>query len=178
MLITSLQSKNSLQFSLRMSSTPVEPTNQRRSAPRSRKGCIVCKSRRVRCDERHPSCGNCDRLKFNCKYVPSGPRRRRVESAASPHGFHQRSGSQSSNSHIASCFHDENQQGRSLQVSTENQVSDNTGHSESIALSSRPRHRLPPLVKQSIIFLTVRLDKRLQVFLIHHWQQFRGFRVT
>ena len=41
---------------------------QGRSAPRSRRGCLVCKQRRVRCDELHPVCGHCTRLDLKCVY--------------------------------------------------------------------------------------------------------------
>ncbi|ROV99173.1 hypothetical protein VPNG_08186 [Cytospora leucostoma] len=33
---------------------------------KSRNGCFKCKSRRVKCDEAHPTCGNCSRLKLDC----------------------------------------------------------------------------------------------------------------
>lgn len=39
---------------------------QGRSAPRSRNGCLMCKQRRVRCDERRPVCGHCTRLDLEC----------------------------------------------------------------------------------------------------------------
>jgi hypothetical protein len=41
-----------------------------RSGPRSRAGCIICKQRRVRCDEGHPVCGHCSRLQLDCVYKP------------------------------------------------------------------------------------------------------------
>lgn len=41
-------------------------SRQGRSAPRSRNGCLMCKQRRVRCDERRPSCGHCTRLELEC----------------------------------------------------------------------------------------------------------------
>ena len=37
---------------------------------RSRAGCETCRARKVRCDERHPICYNCDRLGLPC--TPSG----------------------------------------------------------------------------------------------------------
>ncbi|EME39977.1 hypothetical protein DOTSEDRAFT_74739 [Dothistroma septosporum NZE10] len=37
---------------------------------RSRAGCETCRARKVRCDERHPICYNCDRLGLPC--APSG----------------------------------------------------------------------------------------------------------
>jgi len=36
---------------------------------KSRHGCSKCKTRRVKCDESHPVCGNCRRLGLNCSYV-------------------------------------------------------------------------------------------------------------
>ncbi|KFY47087.1 hypothetical protein V494_00176 [Pseudogymnoascus sp. VKM F-4513 (FW-928)] len=41
-----------------------------RSGPRSRAGCMICKQRRVRCDELHPVCGHCSRLQLDCVYKP------------------------------------------------------------------------------------------------------------
>ncbi|EHK50277.1 uncharacterized protein TrAtP1_007345 [Trichoderma atroviride] len=46
-----------------------------RSGPRSKNGCSTCRLRRVRCDERRPTCGHCDRLKLECEYQPPRPRR-------------------------------------------------------------------------------------------------------
>ncbi|UKZ79964.1 hypothetical protein TrVFT333_007728 [Trichoderma virens FT-333] len=46
-----------------------------RSGPRSKNGCATCRLRRVRCDERRPTCGHCDRLKLECTYQPPRPRR-------------------------------------------------------------------------------------------------------
>lgn len=34
----------------------------------SRAGCIECKRRKIKCDEVHPTCGNCQRVKFPCVY--------------------------------------------------------------------------------------------------------------
>jgi hypothetical protein len=46
------------------------PDRQRpgRSAPRSRNGCLMCKQRRVRCDETRPVCAHCTRLDLECVY--------------------------------------------------------------------------------------------------------------
>ncbi|KAH8907624.1 hypothetical protein BR93DRAFT_878618 [Coniochaeta sp. PMI_546] len=35
---------------------------------KSRNGCKKCKSRRVKCDESHPVCGNCSRLALDCAW--------------------------------------------------------------------------------------------------------------
>jgi hypothetical protein len=49
----------------RFSDGPDRP-RKGRSAPRSRNGCLMCKQRRVRCDERRPVCGHCTRLELEC----------------------------------------------------------------------------------------------------------------
>lgn len=48
-----------------------------RSGPRSKTGCRTCRHRRVRCDEKKPVCGHCDRLKLECVYQSPQPRKRR-----------------------------------------------------------------------------------------------------
>lgn len=45
-------------------------TRQRKFAPRSRTGCLTCRSRRKRCDNRHPQCNNCTRLNLACEWQP------------------------------------------------------------------------------------------------------------
>ncbi|KAI2623113.1 hypothetical protein GGR54DRAFT_37143 [Hypoxylon sp. NC1633] len=35
---------------------------------RSRTGCVTCRGRKVRCDEQHPVCHACTRLRLNCRY--------------------------------------------------------------------------------------------------------------
>lgn len=47
--------------------------NKRRPIPRkghtkSRAGCLVCKTRKVKCDESFPCCGPCTRLSLVCRY--------------------------------------------------------------------------------------------------------------
>ncbi|KAG0134836.1 hypothetical protein HOY82DRAFT_668273 [Tuber indicum] len=37
---------------------------------RSRKGCWTCRIRKVKCDEIHPVCGHCKRLKHQCDFTP------------------------------------------------------------------------------------------------------------
>ncbi|KAI9900690.1 hypothetical protein N3K66_004952 [Trichothecium roseum] len=49
------------------------PLARRRPIPRkghhkSRAGCLVCKRRRVKCDEGRPDCGQCRRLALQCRY--------------------------------------------------------------------------------------------------------------
>lgn len=42
----------------------------------SRAGCIECKRRKIKCDELHPTCGNCARIKFECIYPRPNQRNR------------------------------------------------------------------------------------------------------
>ncbi|PWY79851.1 hypothetical protein BO83DRAFT_406029 [Aspergillus eucalypticola CBS 122712] len=42
----------------------------RRPHRKSRAGCLVCKQRRVKCDEGKPSCHRCQKLGFDCSYEP------------------------------------------------------------------------------------------------------------
>ncbi|OJZ83466.1 hypothetical protein ASPFODRAFT_63616 [Aspergillus luchuensis CBS 106.47] len=42
----------------------------RRPHRKSRAGCLVCKQRRVKCDEVKPSCHRCQKLGFDCSYEP------------------------------------------------------------------------------------------------------------
>ncbi|KAN0122549.1 Fungal specific transcription factor domain containing protein [Hyaloscypha variabilis] len=41
-----------------------------RLPPRSRSGCWTCRTRKVKCDEQRPACGQCVRLKHLCDYNP------------------------------------------------------------------------------------------------------------
>jgi transcriptional activator protein UGA3 len=43
---------------------------QRKFAPRSRTGCLTCRTRRKRCDNRGPQCANCTRLNLTCEWQP------------------------------------------------------------------------------------------------------------
>ncbi|KAJ6067752.1 C6 zinc finger protein [Penicillium canescens] len=58
------------------------PTGQARRRPhlKSRNGCAICKSRRVKCDERKPQCSNCVRREVRCSFLPP------TSHAASPGG--------------------------------------------------------------------------------------------
>ncbi|KAL2865972.1 Zn(II)2Cys6 transcription factor domain-containing protein [Aspergillus lucknowensis] len=47
------------------------PFHSRRAHKKSRNGCIVCKQRRVKCDEQRPSCRRCENYGASCKYPPS-----------------------------------------------------------------------------------------------------------
>lgn len=41
----------------------------RKGHTKSRAGCVVCKRRRVKCDEALPQCGQCRRLEMECEYL-------------------------------------------------------------------------------------------------------------
>jgi hypothetical protein len=41
-----------------------------RLPPRSRTGCWTCRTRKVKCDEGRPQCGQCSRLGHTCDYSP------------------------------------------------------------------------------------------------------------
>lgn len=41
---------------------------QRKFAPRSRRGCLTCRTRRKRCDTQRPTCDNCTRLNLTCEW--------------------------------------------------------------------------------------------------------------
>ncbi|KAK6836130.1 hypothetical protein PG987_006625 [Apiospora arundinis] len=50
-----------------------EPANRRRRVhTRSRKGCIACKKRHVRCDEARPACTSCMMTSWQCVYPSDG----------------------------------------------------------------------------------------------------------
>ena len=39
-----------------------------RSGRRSRTGCLTCRQRKKKCDEKHPTCGSCVKLKIDCSW--------------------------------------------------------------------------------------------------------------
>lgn len=45
----------------------------RKSHLKSRNGCQNCKKRRIKCDERSPSCGNCTKHSIVCNFARKGP---------------------------------------------------------------------------------------------------------
>ncbi|KAH6658659.1 hypothetical protein BKA67DRAFT_512770 [Truncatella angustata] len=51
----------------------------RRSHRKSRNGCVACKQRHVKCDERRPSCINCTTADRVCSFLHSRPRRHVVD---------------------------------------------------------------------------------------------------
>ncbi|CEJ58570.1 Putative DEHA2G13156p [Penicillium brasilianum] len=44
------------------------PNQDRRHRPRTRNGCLTCRRRKVRCDEKRPDCGHCSRLRLDCSW--------------------------------------------------------------------------------------------------------------
>ncbi|KAL5115350.1 hypothetical protein ACEQ8H_006726 [Pleosporales sp. CAS-2024a] len=56
---------------------------QRKFAPRSRTGCLTCRTRRKRCDSQHPQCANCARLNLACEWQPQRKLRAEPSSASS-----------------------------------------------------------------------------------------------
>ncbi|KAL4805431.1 hypothetical protein BDV18DRAFT_140848 [Aspergillus unguis] len=45
--------------------------HSRRAHKKSRNGCVICKTRRVKCDERKPACRRCENYGATCIYPPS-----------------------------------------------------------------------------------------------------------
>lgn len=52
-----------------------EDTHRRPYGPRSRNGCLTCKRRKVRCNERRPRCYHCQRLNLECDWKLNEPYR-------------------------------------------------------------------------------------------------------
>ncbi|KAL1891538.1 hypothetical protein Sste5346_007630 [Sporothrix stenoceras] len=50
------------------------PRRGRASRPKVKTGCKVCKERRIKCDEKRPSCSQCERSKKVCTGYPPPPR--------------------------------------------------------------------------------------------------------
>ncbi|KAI0465546.1 hypothetical protein F4859DRAFT_377382 [Xylaria cf. heliscus] len=44
-----------------------ENSRRRRGGSRKKTGCATCKARHTRCDEKTPTCGNCERLSLDCR---------------------------------------------------------------------------------------------------------------
>jgi transcriptional activator protein UGA3 len=55
---------------------------QRKFAPRSRTGCLTCRTRRKRCDNGQPQCRNCTRLNLTCEW--QAPQRIVAEPSSQP----------------------------------------------------------------------------------------------
>ena len=47
---------------------PLPPAVQSSSKKRTRSGCLVCRRRKVKCDERPGVCLNCERLRVDCQW--------------------------------------------------------------------------------------------------------------
>ncbi|CAG7957360.1 unnamed protein product [Penicillium nalgiovense] len=54
---------------------PREDTRRRPYGSRSRNGCLTCKRRKVRCNERRPRCYHCQRLNLECDWKVNEPQR-------------------------------------------------------------------------------------------------------
>ncbi|KAK0126142.1 hypothetical protein ONS95_007761 [Cadophora gregata] len=52
------------------SSNPPAEGRRSRIPPRSKSGCWTCRTRKVKCDEGRPTCGQCQRLGHSCDYNP------------------------------------------------------------------------------------------------------------
>ncbi|CAL3970426.1 unnamed protein product [Diplocarpon coronariae] len=44
--------------------------NTRRPHRKTKTGCLVCKKRKIKCDEAHPECDNCIKHSLSCEYAP------------------------------------------------------------------------------------------------------------
>ncbi|KAL4748345.1 hypothetical protein BDW72DRAFT_180742, partial [Aspergillus terricola var. indicus] len=59
-------------FKVKLPDRPVEtPYHARRAHRKSRNGCLICKNRRVKCDERKPTCLRCENYGAACVYASS-----------------------------------------------------------------------------------------------------------
>ncbi|KAJ9132453.1 C6 finger domain-containing protein [Pleurostoma richardsiae] len=56
-----------------MTEEQAKPPKSRRTHRKSRKGCSICKQRRIKCDETHPQCGNCVIGERLCSYLELTP---------------------------------------------------------------------------------------------------------
>ncbi|WPK27073.1 hypothetical protein PUMCH_004445 [Australozyma saopauloensis] len=60
---------------------------KRKYHSKSKKGCVTCKKRRVKCDEMKPNCSTCVRMKLECGYLdepPTSSKRKKSEGSLSP----------------------------------------------------------------------------------------------
>ncbi|GMM31328.1 hypothetical protein DAMA08_040730 [Martiniozyma asiatica (nom. inval.)] len=51
-----------------MPKSSIENKRKRAFSNRSRSGCFTCRKRRIKCDERHPFCQNCEKSKRDCQF--------------------------------------------------------------------------------------------------------------
>ncbi|KAK3070242.1 37S ribosomal protein S22 [Teratosphaeriaceae sp. CCFEE 6253] len=63
---------------------PVRPIVRGRRRKYTRAGCVVCKTRHLKCDERRPICGQCQSAKWECGYGAAGPNDGHSPGPASP----------------------------------------------------------------------------------------------
>lgn len=63
---------------------PFEYRRQRAGKPKSRLGCLTCKARRVKCDERKPVCVRCEKAQMVCNGYIRPELRRKMEATSSP----------------------------------------------------------------------------------------------
>ena len=89
--------------------TPIETkqipvTRRRRSHQKVRTGCAVCKRRRIKCDERKPSCQNCEKHRSRCAYL-TAPERKRSQVHHAPEEVLSTSGSTKSKQEHSSTEH-------------------------------------------------------------------------
>ncbi|KAH7020503.1 hypothetical protein EDB80DRAFT_882537 [Ilyonectria destructans] len=54
------------------------------SHTKSRKGCVTCKRRKVKCDEQRPACFHCSRLREKCEYLSAPARKSPPRAVESP----------------------------------------------------------------------------------------------
>ncbi|KAL3454082.1 hypothetical protein BJX65DRAFT_301871 [Aspergillus insuetus] len=70
-------------FQVTLRDGPVATTyHARRAHKKSRKGCLICKQRRVKCDEHKPTCQRCENYGATCIYYPSPPPSKRGSSSS------------------------------------------------------------------------------------------------
>ena len=63
-------SSTNTDHSLTLATSNVAVPPRARLPPRSRTGCWTCRTRKVKCDEGRPACGQCNRLGHTCDYSP------------------------------------------------------------------------------------------------------------
>lgn len=63
---------------------PFEYRRQRAGKPKSRLGCLTCKARRVKCDERKPICARCEKAQMVCNGYIQPELRSKIEPTGSP----------------------------------------------------------------------------------------------
>jgi hypothetical protein len=54
-----------------------ERKKTRKSGPKVKTGCTICKIRHIKCDEGRPQCGRCAKFEFECSYPPLVEKRKK-----------------------------------------------------------------------------------------------------